>query len=39
MRLPTPVPIELDLVEQGSFESGVTVHLYALGDGSEVNAC
>jgi dihydrofolate reductase len=33
------VPIELDLLEQRSFESGVTMHRYALGDVSEARAC
>ncbi len=33
------VPIELDLLEQRSFESGVTMHRYALGDVSEASAC
>lgn len=33
------VPIELDLLEQRSFESGVTMHRYALGDASEASAC
>jgi dihydrofolate reductase len=33
------VPIELDLLEQRSFESGVTMQRYALGDVSEASAC
>jgi len=31
------VPIELDLLEQRSFESGVTMHRYAIRDGSEAS--
>jgi len=33
------VPIELDLLEQRSFESGVTMHRYAIRDVSEASAC
>ena len=31
------MPIELELLEQRSFESGVTMHRYAIRDGSEAN--
>ena len=33
------VPIELDLLEQRSFESGVTMHRHARVDVSEASAC
>jgi dihydrofolate reductase len=33
------LPIELDLLEQRSFESGVTMHRYAIRDVSEASAC
>jgi hypothetical protein len=33
------VPIELDLLEQRSFEQGVTMHRYAVHDVSEASSC
>ena len=33
------VPIELDLLEQRSFESGVTMHRYAIQDAKEASSC
>jgi dihydrofolate reductase len=33
------VPIKLDLLEQRTFESGVTMHRYAVRDAREVSAC
>jgi hypothetical protein len=33
------VPIELDLLEQRSFKQGVTMHRYAIRDGSEASPC
>lgn len=33
------MPIDLDLLEQRSFESGVTMHRYAIRDTSEASAC
>jgi dihydrofolate reductase len=33
------VPIELDLLEQRSFEHGVTMHRYAIHDVSEASSC
>jgi dihydrofolate reductase len=33
------VPIELDLLEQRSFEQGVTMHRYAIHDVSEASSC
>lgn len=33
------VPIELDLLEQRSFEQGVTMHRYAIRDVSEASPC
>ena len=32
-------PIELDLLEQRSFEQGVTMHRYAIGDAKEASSC
>jgi dihydrofolate reductase len=32
-------PIDLDLLEQRSFESGVTMHRYAIRDVSEASSC
>ncbi len=31
------LPIDLDLLEQRSFKSGVTLHRYAIGDVSEAS--
>jgi dihydrofolate reductase len=33
------VPIELDLLEQRSFEQGVTMHRYAMRDAKEASSC
>ena len=33
------MPIELDLLEQRSFESGVTMHRYAIRDAKEAGSC
>lgn len=33
------VPIDLDLLEQRSFESGVTMHHYAIRDAKEASSC
>jgi len=33
------MPIELELLEQRSFESGVTMHRYAIHDVSEASSC
>jgi dihydrofolate reductase len=33
------VPIDLDLLEQRSFESGVTMHRYAIRDAKEASSC
>jgi dihydrofolate reductase len=33
------VPIELDLLEQRSFEQGVTMHRYAIRDAKEASSC
>ena len=33
------VPIELDLLEQRSFNQGVTMHRYALRDVKEASSC
>jgi dihydrofolate reductase len=33
------VPIELDLLEQRSFEQGVTMHRYAVRDAKEASSC
>jgi dihydrofolate reductase len=33
------VPIDLDLLEQGTFERGVTMHRYAIQDVSEASSC
>jgi hypothetical protein len=33
------VPIELDLLEQRSFEQGVTMHRYAIHDVREASSC
>jgi dihydrofolate reductase len=33
------VPIDLDLLEQRSFEQGVTMHRYAIHDVSEASSC
>jgi dihydrofolate reductase len=33
------VPIELDLLERRSFESGVTMHRYAIRDAKEASSC
>jgi hypothetical protein len=33
------LPIELDLLEQRSLGSGVTMHRYALQDESEASSC
>jgi dihydrofolate reductase len=33
------VPIELDLLEQRSFEQGVTMHRYAIRDVKEASSC
>jgi dihydrofolate reductase len=33
------VPIELDLLEQRSFEQGFTMHRYAIHDVSEASSC
>ena len=33
------VPIELDPLEQRSFEQGVTMHRYAIHDESEASSC
>lgn len=33
------VPIELDLLEQRSFEQGVTMHRYAIRDAKEAGSC
>ena len=33
------VPIDLDLIEQRSFERGVTMHRYTIRDGNEAGAC
>jgi dihydrofolate reductase len=33
------MPIDLELVEQRSFERGVTMHRYMIRDGNEVGAC
>ena len=33
------VPIELDLIEQRSFDQGVTMHRYALRDAKEAGSC
>ena len=33
------MPIDLDLIEQRSFERGVTMHRYTIRDGNEAGAC
>ena len=33
------LPIDLDLLEQRSFEQGVTLHRYAIGDAKEASSC
>ncbi|WP_225994072.1 hypothetical protein [Actinomadura rudentiformis] len=33
------VPVELDLLEQRSFEEGVTMHRHAVRDAREANSC
>lgn len=33
------LPVDLDLVEQRSFESGVTMHRYALREAKETSSC
>ena len=33
------VPLELDLLEQRSFEQGVTMHRYAIQDEREASSC